>query len=196
MEIFEAENAEKIIPPTFPEIAEEILTMAEKDQALREQIGPDNEMSEAQKIEWAILHDEQTEKMRVLIRKIGWPTVSKIGKEASEAAWLIIQHADHDVEFQKECLALMEKESESEVSPVDVAFLHDRISVNEGRPQFFGTQMMKNEYDEYGPYPIENIEQVDERRAQLGLGTLAEYKDEHAKKYAKGSETDPEDWDD
>jgi hypothetical protein len=169
----------------FPKVAEEILNMAEKDQELRKRITPHRAFTEAEKIEWAELHDAQTERLRHIVSSIGWPTISKVGKKAAEDAWLIAQHADHDVAFQKECLAAMSAEKTEEVSPIDVAHLHDRICMNEGVPQFFGTQMIRNEYGEYGPYPIEQIETVDERRAEIGLGTLAEYKDEHAKKYSE-----------
>ncbi len=169
----------------FPDTAAEILDMAKKDQELRARLKPHKAFTEEEKIEWAMLHDSQTESLKHIIKTIGWPTVSKVGKEASQAAWLIAQHADHDVSFQKECLATMSAEKPEEVSEIDIAYLHDRICMNEGVPQFFGTQMTKNKYGEYGPYPIENAEQVDERRAKIGLDTLAEYKDRHSKKYTE-----------
>lgn len=123
------------------------------------------------------------EKMKQIVKQIGWPKVSKVGSEASEDAWLLVQHADHDVAFQKECLELMKKESQEEVSEENVAYLHDRICVNEGRPQFYGTQFTTNEFGAYGPQPIEDVEHVDKRRAAIGLEPLVEYKNNLMKKY-------------
>lgn len=60
-------------------------------------------------------------------------------------AWLLIQHADSDVEFQQYCLELMEREVESGgVAKSDVAFLTDRILVNKGKPQLYGTQFYES----------------------------------------------------
>ncbi len=63
-----------------------------------------------------------------------------------------------------------------EVSPGDVAYLTDRVLVNEGKPQVYGTQFHEvNGHPE--PRPIEDPDSVDVRRAGVGLGTLAEYRE-------------------
>jgi hypothetical protein len=111
--------------------------------------------------------------MKEIIGQIGWPTVSKVGQDAAHAAWLLIQHADHEVAFQKECLALMKSMPEAEVEKRDAAYLEDRVRVNTDELQLYGTQF--DEVDgSFIPRPIENPEQVDERRLQMGLGTLQE----------------------
>ena len=163
----------------YPEISKEILAMAKVDQET--QMTKESDEQKADRLKE--VYKTNTERMKHIVKQIGWPTVSKVGSEASDDAWLLVQHADHDVAFQKECLDLMKKESQEEVSEEDIAYLHDRICVNEGRPQFYGTQFTTNEYGAYGPEPIENIELVDERRAEIGLKPLAEYKDELVKKY-------------
>jgi hypothetical protein len=50
---------------------------------------------------------KNTLKMKKIIKQYGWPTISMVGEKASKNAWLLVQHADHDVEFQKKCLKLM-----------------------------------------------------------------------------------------
>ena len=62
-----------------------------------------------------------------------------------------------------------------EVSAVNVAYLTDRVRMHEGKPQVYGTQFRRSNGD-WEPYPIEDPDRVDERRAALGLATLAEYK--------------------
>jgi len=50
---------------------------------------------------WKILND--------IIEKIGYPTVEKVGEEASEAAWLIIEHSIGQPNFMRKCAELLEK---------------------------------------------------------------------------------------
>jgi len=156
----------------YPEITSQLLGMAEVDQHMRKTNTEKNHDSEL----WKEIDSKNTVLLKQIIEKIGWPTTSKVGKEASEDAWLIAQHADLDVDFQKQCLELMKKESAEEVSETDIAYLHDRICVNEGRPQFFGTQFYTNEHGAYGPRPVEELESVDNRRKAIGLEPLADYK--------------------
>jgi hypothetical protein len=165
MESIDSTNQYKIIQ-------DEILTLVKVDQEMRKtNIGKSHDAEK-----WKRIDSENANKLKRIIARIGWPTLSKVGKEASEGAWLIAQHADMDVKFQKECLELMKNESAEDVSEIDIAYLHDRICVNEGRPQFYGTQFYDNEHGAYGPRPIENPESVDERRESIGLEPLAEYK--------------------
>ncbi len=171
MESFESNNI------LFPEVTKSILEMVEKDQEARRK-----SIEEEQEFDINIDRNN-TEELKKIIEKIGWPTVSKVGKKASNGAWLLVQHADQDVHFQKYCLEMMKKEPVEEVSEVDIAYLHDRVCVNEGKPQFFGTQFYDNEYGAYGPRPIEDEEHVDERRKALGLDSLSEYKTRLENKY-------------
>jgi hypothetical protein len=163
----------------YPEITAQLLEMAEVDQHMRAtNIGKNNDPEL-----WKEVDSNNTALLKQIIEKIGWPTILKVGQEASEDAWLIAQHADLDVSFQKQCLELMKKESDGEVPETDIAYLYDRICVNEGRSQFYGTQFTTNEHGAYGPRPIEDPETVDERRKAIGLEPLAEYKKHLEKKY-------------
>lgn len=132
---------------------------------------------------WDIIDRTNCTKLSGIIKCIGWPTISKVGVYASEGAWLLAQHADHDVTFQECCLGLMCQESDTEVSEVNIAFLHDRICVNRGVPQFYGTQFTETTSGAYGPRPIWNPESVDERRAAIGLEPIAQYKRHLMEKY-------------
>lgn len=163
----------------FENIKNEILEMVRIDQEMRRTNTGDNFDDKLFKK----IDSENTGKLKEIIKQIGWPNKTKVGDEASKGAWLIAQHADLDIEFQKSCYELMKSEPENEVSEIDIAYLYDRICVNEGRPQFFGTQFYDNEFGAYGPRPIQDIETVDERRKSIGLDTLEEYKKRLEKKY-------------
>ena len=47
--------------------------------------------------------------------------------------------------------------------------------MNEGRPQRYGTQVGDVQDGEPVPWPIEEPNRVDERRAEIGLPPLSEY---------------------
>ena len=53
--------------------------------------------------------EENTRWLRGLVEKQGWPTNTLAGKDGANAAWLLVQHADADPKFQRQCLDLMAK---------------------------------------------------------------------------------------
>ena len=55
-----------------------------------------------------------------------------------------------------------------------MAYLTDRVLVAEGKPQRYGTQFHRPQGG-LAPRPMEAPAEVDARRAQMGLGTLAEH---------------------
>lgn len=149
-------------------IAQELKHMAKTDQTMRLRWIDHSE-------EWDNNMDHQhTEQLRVIVLEIGWPSISKVGTDGSFSAWLLIQHADHDPAFQKMCLALMKDEPEGDVSKSDIAYLEDRISVGENKPQLYGTQYYLDARGQAIPRPIMDMDTVDLRRTAMGLETLDE----------------------
>jgi hypothetical protein len=142
----------------FKAIADELMQMSEVDQQMRKSRQWDSSLDVA-----------NTQRMKEIVEQIGWPTRSKVRKDASERAWLLVQHADHDHAFQRTCLALMKGQAAGEVSPANIAYLEDRVRVAEGRPQFYGTQFYTDEAGNLDPRPIEDPDHVDERRQAVGL---------------------------
>lgn len=169
-------------PTAFPEIASEIERMVEIDQEMRRKSLDDDFV-------WDDTVDLQhTEAMKRIIAQIGWPTVSKVGEDASHLAWLLVQHADHDPPFQQQCLDLMRQESSAEVRLANIAFLEDRVRVNTKRGQLYGTQFHETRDEDgnilrYEPQPIEDSEHLDERRFAMGLDSHQEYRDRLTRKY-------------
>ena len=64
---------------------------------------------------------------------------TKVDQEARKA-WLLVQHADADVKFQRRCLDLMARLPKGEVSISNLAYLTDRVLLAEGKKQLYGTQ--------------------------------------------------------
>lgn len=151
----------------FPQIAAEIDAMAKIDQDMRLK---DLSQPDA----WDENVDARnTERMKGIVAEIGWPTISKVGEVSSHNAWLLVQHADHQVDFQEQCLTLIKQESAGEVSLRDIAMLEDRVRVNKNQPQIYGTQF-RDITGEHKPLPIEDEANVDKRRKKMGMVTLKE----------------------
>ena len=166
------EEKSSISKQEFSAIAKEIDEMFRLDQEARNRASTSKGAEENKEV--AVLDKKHTERMREIVAKYGWPTATKVGEQVAHHAWLLIQHADNDIAFQKKCLGLMQSEPEGEVSKTDVAYLVDRVRVNEGQPQVYGTQFWTHN-GVFGPRLIEDEEHVDERRQELGLSSLAEY---------------------
>jgi hypothetical protein len=149
-------------------IALELVTMAERDQAMRRQAAADRSVSPS------IFDRPHAERLREIISRIGWPTRSRVGDEAEHAAWLIAQHAIHDPAFQERCLSLLLEQPATEVCPQHAAYLEDRINALAGRPQRYGTQLIERG-GELVPASLADEATVDELRRSVGLGPLAEY---------------------
>lgn len=170
--MFMEKQAEK-----FRTITAELKVMAKEDQAMRlhAQEKADN---------WNKNVDyRNTERMKDLVNEIAWPSISKVGKEASSNAWLLVQHADHDQEFQKKCLELMKSEPENDVDKINIAYLEDRVAVAEGRPQIYGTQFYKDSDGKMQPRQILDLENIERRREEMGLESFEEYQKRMRKKY-------------
>lgn len=141
-----------------------LIELAKRDQEAR--------LTHSEKIKDIDLENQK--ELARIVQERGWPTRSRDGSDVADAAWLIVQHADNDPGFQQQCFELMKDLPESEVSQEQMAYLIDRIRVNAGEPQLFGTQFNPTETTTE-PYPIEDPENLDERRKQVGLPPFEEY---------------------
>lgn len=150
----------------YPEIRNKLLVMAKEDQEVRNTIKIDVEIDK-----------RNTENLKEIISQIGWPTKSKVGKWGMKAAWLIAQHADFDLPFQKEALHLIKSVPLEEIDIRDIAYLEDRISAKETKTQMYGTQFYIDENKIFGPYKIINPEKLNDCRKEFGLKPWEEYRD-------------------
>jgi hypothetical protein len=165
------------------EVIEEGLRMAAADQAVRARLiemlqakpgdfGPDfaQVVAEQDSVDRA-----NTARLKEIIGDRGWPRGDEVGSEAARAAFLIVQHATHDLTFQKEYLSFLNAEyEEGRGSGGHVALLTDRTRLAEGLGQLYGTQL-SIEDGRLVLKPIDDESRVDERRAALGLPPLSEY---------------------
>ncbi len=160
-------------------MARDLVAMARADQeARRAWQGDPDRAAEVERLD-----RDHTERLRELVDALGWPGRSEVGEAAATAAWLLVQHADHDPEFQRRCLALLEAAAErGDAEPRHVAFLTDRVLIHEGSLQRYGTQL-RMESGRLVPIPIEDPDGVDGRREALGLEPLDAYVRETERSY-------------
>ena len=119
---------------------------------------------------------DNTAWLRADLAANGWYRVSAFHPSASNAAWLMIQHADRDPAFQREMLVMLEPlAAEGEIEPSNFAYLYDRVAVNAGRPQRYGSQGRCVARGVWAPNDLEDPERVQALRDEYELGSLAEY---------------------
>ncbi|NUP46319.1 MAG: hypothetical protein HOW97_03240 [Catenulispora sp.] len=121
--------------------------------------------------DFATVDAENLPFLKALVARRGWPGTTALGAEAAQALWLLTQHADTDSALQAECLRLLSAAAfNGQASHTHRAYLEDRVRTNTGQPQLFGTQ-----YRDQRLWPVERPEDLDRRRAQVGLGPHAKY---------------------
>ena len=157
----------------------ELIGMSMSDQAVRNRMTKvfrsGGEIPPELAKEVARVDKVNRERLKEIIAEHGWPTYDLVGSEASRAAWLVVQHSDRDVEFQKKCLALMEPlVKKNQVGKRDFAYLWDRVAVNGGKKQRYGTQIESKD-GKWQPKPVEDPSNLDKRRAEVGLTPIAYY---------------------
>jgi len=104
--------------------------------------------------------------VKKMISKYGYPTISMIGAANQNRLFILIQHADRDIVFQKAVLEkmrlLLPKE---EVNKENYAYLFDRVMTATEGTQYYGTQ--------FGGFPIIDSVHVNERRAEQNLPAMS-----------------------
>jgi len=119
--------------------------------------------------------EARTERLTEIIDEYGWPTRTLVGDDGATAAWLIAQHSDLDVDFQERALELMRAAVEDgEADPTELAYLEDRVALNSGRPQTYGTQIACVD-GHAEPSELADPDRVEELREEVGLQPLDDY---------------------
>lgn len=106
----------------------------------------------------------------------GWFLKSRYGEGPSQTAFLIIQHSNLE-QWRRFVPVLEPLVAAGEIDGAQFGLMYDRLAVNEGRPQRYGTQVTCKDgrwvidYDN-----LEDPANADRRRAEAGFPhTLAQY---------------------
>ncbi|BDM67509.1 hypothetical protein HEK616_09960 [Streptomyces nigrescens] len=178
--------------PLRPDIARGLLERAEKAREPRSKLSR-GLLSETEIDMRRHADHANAQVLRRVVADHGWPGRSLVGEEAAEAAWQIALRADHLPDFQRLALRLMATAVErGEATIQQWAHLHDRCSINAGAAQLYGTQYR------LGPngaeiLPIREPENLDARRASVGLVSFASAQEALRRRQTREPESDSAD---
>jgi len=142
---------------------------------LEKQYGRDSEeMSE----QWEMIHKKDAQNLfqiTEILGQRGWLGADIIGKRGSMTLFLVIQHAE--LKTQVKYLPMMrEAVKAGRAEAANLALLEDRVAMRQSKKQIYGSQILTDsETGEYFVSPIENPDNVDKRRAEVGLQPMADY---------------------
>lgn len=154
---------------SMPDLRKRLLSMAARDQSVR--LG-----SGSHELNMGDVDGENHQAIKEIVSTGGFPSVDEVGRDGVRAAWLVIQHASVDPELQFKVLQDVEERlSMGEVSGEQFALLYDRVALQfHHQKQKYGTQLYPGA-ESATPFPIDQSETVDERRASLGMMPLKDY---------------------
>lgn len=154
----------------------------EEDQKYRHQLdkiekkhGWDSKKANAQ---WELIEEKDSInliKVKEILDTRGWLGYDIVGDKGNSALFLVIQHSD--IETQEHYLPMMKEAAKrGDASPSDLALLIDRVALGKGEKQVYGSQIGQNpNTGKLFVLPLEDPDNVNSRRAEVGLGTIEEY---------------------
>ena len=169
--------------PELNDMKDELEKIRIEDQALRMLFScfsntfSSNADSEKYRSYFVSLMNQEDNKNQERVIKIidehGWLGISQVGFLANNALFLVIQHAS--IEIQEKYFPLLKESAEKgESTLADMALMDDRIRMRRNKKQLYGSQTTVVNGKTY-IWPIEDAQNVDERRKSVQLPPLADY---------------------
>ena len=142
--------------------------------SLMEQYGVESKEALEQQAIYKKNHAINEEKVKDIL-KAGWPKKEIIGEQGNRTICNVLQHSDPDIRV--EYLPLMKKSVlDKNLNPQLLVRAEDRIATDNGELQIYGGQMKYYpETKSFNVWPVYDPENIDKRRAEIGLGPIAEY---------------------
>ncbi len=114
-------------------------------------------------------------RVTAILDSAGWLGEDVLGHKANQALFLVLQHADAQPKVQEAYLPMMrEAVEQGKARASELAMFEDRVAVNNGRPQIYGSQIGWKDGKGFVK-PMVDEEHVNERRAAVGLEPLEKY---------------------
>ncbi|PQJ21721.1 DUF6624 domain-containing protein [Tenacibaculum sp. SG-28] len=113
-------------------------------------------------------------KVRAILEERGWPSKKTIGKRGTSAIFLVLQHANLEVQ-EKYLVFIKEAVANNDLPKRQYAMFYDRLLLRRGQRQIYGTQLARSSKSNK-PYvlPLEDPLNVDKRRLEMGLNSMQE----------------------
>lgn len=128
-------------------------------------------------------YSDNLDKVKKILDEYGWLGEDKIGHYGNRALFLVIQHSNF--ETQKKYLPMMrEAVKKGEANPANLALMEDRVALGQGKKQIYGTQFeYDKEKEELFVSPLKAPDNVNKRRAKVGLEKFEDYLSGHGIKW-------------
>jgi hypothetical protein len=175
---------------SFSDITNELLPLDHLDQQYRNQLdetiarfGVDSKEFKTLNKNMKTTDSLNLIKVEAIIDKYGWLGADKIGHQANSTLFMVIQHAD--LATQVKYLPIMrEAVKKGDAKASSLALLEDRVAMRQGKKQIYGSQVSWNmKTNERFVIPLEDPDNVDKRRAEVGLPALQIYLAEYDMKW-------------
>ena len=115
-----------------------------------------------------------TEDVLRLVDHHGWPRAGRDGAHVTDAAWLLLQHADRENQARQDALtAVTQAVALGHTDPRHLALLQDRTRTVMGEEQLFGTFVLALGGQPRFLYPAQPLEQIERQRAAISMPSLA-----------------------
>jgi hypothetical protein len=168
----------------LPQVAKQIDLMIEHDQSvakrhidlMNQNVKSDSPEMKNLMDEWKTVGDADKILLKTLFKDNGFLGYKEVGEQSSHNFLQMVQRMDADSTFQQEVLVEMKKHiAKINASPIEFAYLTDRVNLNQAKPQVYGTQLKINEKGtSYEPKMVIDPKNLNKRRAEIGLGTIEE----------------------
>lgn len=160
---------------TIPdEVRLELVRLGVEDQEPRQELTAERMQDTAFARSMLRGDSARTARLQEIVQEYGWPDSVRVGGEAAQAAFLILQHSPVH-EFQQEMLPVVEDLAMKGSMPRgEVAMLIDRVLMHGDLSQRYGTQFTLVD-GRWVLHPVEDEVGLDERRKAVGLPTMEEY---------------------
>lgn len=134
--------------------------------------------SKEMKFLWKVVDEKDSVnliKVKCILDKYGWLGPDIIGERGSQTLFLVIQHSN--LPTQVKYLPMMrEAVKNRKLSSGNLALLEDRVMLGQGKKQIYGSQIGRDkETGKLYVLPLEDPDNVDKRRANVGLPPLSNY---------------------
>jgi hypothetical protein len=169
---------------THPEIASELKAMVAKDQDARNKAIATGRQDAATFKPVQAVDRVNLARLKQVIKRHGWPTADLVGNDGMGDFWLLAQHAPPA--FIASALPHLKAAADrGEIGWSVLALTIDRDLVNRKKPQIYGSQGTIAQDGHFILFDVEDPAHLDERRASVGLGPIADYKALIEKDYRK-----------
>ncbi len=143
---------------------------SKKQQILSEVYESDQRIRRANDLIKYAKEDHKNQELVIsILEKCGMPTLKEVTQKQMNAIWLGLQHTTK--KYRKKYFPLVEKAVKNgDLSKQQYALMKDRILMDEGKPQIYGSQIKDGKL-----YKLANPETVNERRKKMGMKPIEEY---------------------